>query len=77
MVGGDEEDVGLAHQLDRLERPVREWGAAERQVERTAFDRFVELRIGPWLGQPELDPPANGRRNRLITSGTMRAPTLW
>ena len=54
-VGRNDEHVGIAHQLERLERPVRKWGATERKVEVAALDRSVQLRIGRRLRQAELD----------------------
>ena len=54
-VARDDEDVRVAHQVDRLERAVREWRAAEREVELARLDRREELRVGGGLGEPELD----------------------
>ncbi len=54
-VGGDDEDVRVAHHLDRLEGAVRKRGAAEGEVELARLDRAIELWVGPGLGEPELD----------------------
>ena len=56
MVGRDHQHVRIAHQLERLERAVGEWGTAKREIEVTALDRAVEIRVGRRLGEPELDP---------------------
>ncbi len=60
-VGRDEEDVRVAHQLERLERAVGERRAAEREVELARLDRRVQLRVGRRLGEPELDPGPVGQ----------------
>src|SRR5262245_17092733 len=54
-VGGDEQDPGVAHQLDRLERALGKRRHHEAQVELSALDVLEQLGIGGRLDQVHLD----------------------
>ena len=55
LSAGHDEDVRVAHQLERLERAVGQRRAAEREIELAGLDEGVEVGVGRRLREPELD----------------------
>ena len=55
VFGGDDEDVGVAHQLLELERPLEEREHRERQIELATLDEPKEVVVRSGLLQLELD----------------------
>ena len=56
LSAGTSKHVRVAHQLEHVEGPVGERGAAECEIELARLDQAVQLGIGGRLGQSELDP---------------------
>ncbi len=75
-VGGRDEHVWVAHQLDRLERPALERKHAEADVDVAALHELEQLEVVVRLHEPDVDVrPLVAKRARAARGGRAHRPT--